>query len=246
MRYKTWRGGPHIKRPCLKEMESTLSSPPSIGANAATPQHFWDRLAAEYYAKPIDNPEAYEQTLDHARAHLQPSDQVLELGAGTGGTAVRLAPRVARWTATDISPAMLDCARERLGTSGAPTNVELRTLDADLSELSADESPGYDVICAFNLLHLVRDLDASLAAIHRTLRPGGLVISKTPCLGEHSWVVRRVLLPFLRAIGRAPAVGIFDHVQLEQAFARHGFTEVDNRTFAKAPTSRYLVMRSAA
>ena len=226
-------------------MESTLSTPPSIGAKTATARSFWDRLAADYYAKPIANPEAYEQTLDQARTHLQPSDRVLELGAGTGGTAVRLAAHVASWTATDISPAMLDCARERLREADAPTNIELRTLDADLAELGAGEGEGYDLICAFNLLHLVRDLDASLAAIKRALRPGGLVISKTPCLGEHSWFVRRVVLPCLRAIGRAPAVGVFDHVQLEQAFARHGFIPVDNRTFGKAHTSRYLVLRSS-
>ena len=59
-------------------MESTLSTSPSIGAKSATERSFWDRLAADYYAKPIANPEAYEQTLEHARAHLRPSDRVLE------------------------------------------------------------------------------------------------------------------------------------------------------------------------
>ncbi len=48
----------------------------------------------------------------------------------------------------------------------------------------------YDAVLAMNLLHLVPDIDATLARAREMLSPGGLFISKTPCLGEMS--------PFLR------------------------------------------------
>lgn len=203
---------------------------------------FWDRLADEYYAQPIAKPDAYEQTLARVQTHLRPTDHALELGCGTGGTAIRLAPHVARWTATDISPGMLAWARRRLDEPGAPTNIEVQALEVDALELGET----YDVVCAFNLLHLVPDLDTTLTAIARAVRPGGLVISKTPCLGEKTWFLR-LMIPVMRVFGRAPAVvELFDHDALEQAFARQGFELVESLTFADADANRFLVMRAPA
>lgn len=200
---------------------------------------FWDRLAPRYFRQPIADPTAYEQTLERVRAHLRQSDRVLELGAGTGGTALRLAPHVAHWTASDYSRQMIEHARERLVREGAPVNIDLRVASAD------EPAPGapYDAVCAFNLLHLVPDLDASVGHMRAALRPGGLAISKTPCLAEQT-VLLRAVLPLMRAVGQAPRVLFFDSKQLEAAFVRAGFTLVESCTFGKARATRFLVARA--
>jgi ubiquinone/menaquinone biosynthesis C-methylase UbiE len=69
----------------------------------ADPARFWDRRADGYSKRPIKDMESYEKTLDCTRKHLSASDEVLEVGCGTGTTALRLAPVVKQITATDIS-----------------------------------------------------------------------------------------------------------------------------------------------
>jgi cyclopropane fatty-acyl-phospholipid synthase-like methyltransferase len=53
---------------------------------------FWNGMARRYAASPVRNPENWEKTLELTRARLAPEAEVLELGCGTGSTALRLAP----------------------------------------------------------------------------------------------------------------------------------------------------------
>ena len=52
---------------------------------------FWDGIAEKYAKRPISDMAAYEYTLGRTRSYLKPEDQVLELGCGTGSTALLLA-----------------------------------------------------------------------------------------------------------------------------------------------------------
>ncbi|MFM9942047.1 MAG: class I SAM-dependent methyltransferase [Hyphomicrobiaceae bacterium] len=85
----------------------------------------------------------------------------------------------------------------------------------------------FAAVLAFNLLHLLPDRSAALAAIHRQLKPDGLLISKTPCLSEMNPVIRvavPVLVPLMRWLGKAPYVSSFRASQLEAEIAGAGFT----------------------
>ena len=82
---------------------------------------FWDKAARKYASSPIADLPGYERTLQRVRHWLQPSDRVLELGCGTATTALRLAPATAHYTATDLSAAMMDIARQKL--EAAPPDV---------------------------------------------------------------------------------------------------------------------------
>jgi len=52
---------------------------------------FWDRGARKYARGAVADPAGYERTLDRTRGLLRPDHGVLELGCGTGSTALRLA-----------------------------------------------------------------------------------------------------------------------------------------------------------
>ncbi len=52
---------------------------------------FWDRAAPKYAASKIADTGGYERSLERMRALLNPDFTVLELGCGTGSTALRLA-----------------------------------------------------------------------------------------------------------------------------------------------------------
>ena len=60
----------------------------------------------------------------------------------------------------------------------------------------------------------------------RALKPGGLLISKTPCLAEMNALIR-FAVPVMRAIGKAPYVSFFSAAQLEAEIARMGFSIIE-------------------
>ena len=62
-----------------------------------------------------------------------------------------------------------------------------------------------DVVLALNLLHLLPDLENTLAEIYKSLPSGGLLISKTGLLKDGLWLLPLVI-PLMRAIGKAPFV----------------------------------------
>ena len=193
-------------------------APPATTTQAAAKARFWNRLARKYAAHPVADPAGYEATLRRVRSLLAPEDSVLEIGCGTGTTALRLAQGTGPWLATDVSPTMIEIAREKLAAEPLP---QLRFEIAD-AEAPCPGGVQHDAVLAFNVLHLMSDLDGALRAILPALKPGGLFISKTPCLGEMNPLIPRLLVPLMRAFGKAPHVLSFDAAQLRSALERHG------------------------
>jgi 2-polyprenyl-3-methyl-5-hydroxy-6-metoxy-1,4-benzoquinol methylase len=58
----------------------------------------------------------------------------------------------------------------------------------------------YDVILAFNILHLLEDPRKAVQRAAELLKPRGILVSSTPCLGE-AGVVLRNLLPLISKLG---------------------------------------------
>jgi SAM-dependent methyltransferase len=89
---------------------------PAIHRGAGNPSsRLLERHGARYAASPMRNPQMWERTLELTRARLAPEALVLELGCGTGSTALRLAPICGRYTGTDDASGMIGIAREKAG-----------------------------------------------------------------------------------------------------------------------------------
>ena len=180
---------------------------------------FWDRIARKYARDQISDMAGYERTIERSRRLLAASDTVLEIGCGTGTTALKLAPSVAHIVGSDISGEMIAIAREKALAEACP-NAEFKVAPA---ERGSDRDCAYDAVLAFNLLHLVPERKATLAAIDRALKPGGLFISKTPCMSEMNPLIR-IAVPAMRLIGKAPTVSFFSAGELEAEIAGAGFS----------------------
>ncbi|WP_139976641.1 MULTISPECIES: class I SAM-dependent methyltransferase [Brucella/Ochrobactrum group] len=198
--------------------------------NAAKDAQFWNSVAEKYARSTIADPVGYERTLNCTRDHLVFEDRVLELGCGTGTTALRLAHSVQFYLATDISAQMIAIAQEKLLKESVPG---LRFETATVESLE-DKLP-FDVVLGFNYLHLVRDLHGTLQQIHALLKVGGLFISKTPCVGDMSILVR-LAIPLMRIAGKAPYAGIFQSSELERKIADAGFDIVTVENHASKGT----------
>lgn len=200
---------------------------------------FWDRVAPRYEASEIRDMAGYERTLARVRQILQPSDYVLELGCGTGTTALWLVSSCRHISATDVSSRMVTIATKK--RQDIPEFIRSR-LHFHLADANThvDTRPqnGWDVILAFNLLHLVPDLDATLAQVVAQMRPGGTFISKTACLGDMNPLLTHVVLPLARFLRIAPPMHVFTQGQFLAALERAGLEVVAVEHHASKPVSR--------
>lgn len=183
---------------------------------------FWDAIARKYATDPIADMAGYERTLDRTRHFLKSADTVFEFGCGTGTTALRLAPFAGRIVATDLSGEMIAIAREKAAAEGC-RNADFQVATPDWAQWPDGT---FDVALGFNVLHLMEGRDAALRSIHRLLKPGGLFISKTPCLKDMGPVIR-MAVPVMQFIGKAPYVAFFSAEELERDIEAAGFEIVE-------------------
>ncbi len=179
---------------------------------------FWDRIAVRYSNKPVPDESVYQQKLEIVRKHLHPAAQVLELGCGTGSTAIALSGDAGQICARDFSTAMIDIARDKAAAAGV-SNVQFEV--ADIGSEPAEEGT-MDVVLAMSVLHLLPDRDAVIRHAYRCLKPGGIFISSTACLsGKY-----RLLKPVIAMgslMGFVPTVYFFGAKELCANLQRAGF-----------------------
>lgn len=202
---------------------------------------YWDKSAESYAKSPIKDMQSYEYTMGRTRSYLRQSDHVLELGCGTASTAIDLSDAVATMVASDISANMLEVGRVRAAEAGT-TNLTL----VQAAPQDAPQGP-FDVVMAHNLFHLLEDVEGALEAAAARLKPGGLLISKTPCLGESMKSLKFRLLmkvvPLLQLVGKAPFVRFLGITELERMITAAGFQIIESGNYPIDPPCRYLVAR---
>lgn len=180
---------------------------------------FWDRIAKRYAKRPVADEAAYQQKLAVTREYLQPDMELLEFGCGTGSTAIAHAPYVRHIRAIDVSSKMLDIARARAATAKV-TNVSFEQATIEGIDV-ADQS--VDVVLGLSILHLLDDKEAAIAKVFRMLKPGGVFVASTACLGDDmKWF--RFVGPVGSALGLIPLVRVFTRQELEASLAGAGFT----------------------
>jgi acyl transferase domain-containing protein len=104
--------------------------------------------------------------------------QLLEIGAGTGGTTDYLLPLLSvercRYVFTDISPQFIHQAQQRFQEYSCVSYQPL-----DIEKFESVQSVGeqsYDFILAANVLHATKDLSVSLTHVYNMLAPGGMLV----------------------------------------------------------------------
>ena len=204
----------------------------------ATNAAFWDRIADRYARRPVRDVAAYEHTLERTRAHLAPGDRVLEVGCGTGTTALKLADAAGEILATDLSARMIAIA-EAKPEAAAARNVAFRR--AALDEIARD-GERFDAVLAFSLLHLLDDLPAGLSRIDALLKPGGTFVSKTVCLGDFGRIWRLVV-PAMRLVGLAPKVALVSIDEVDRAIREAGFEILETGVSPEKPPARFVAAR---
>jgi 2-polyprenyl-3-methyl-5-hydroxy-6-metoxy-1,4-benzoquinol methylase len=165
-----------------------------------------------------EGPDAFDTAFEAVVA-TQPR-RVLEVGCGMGAFAERLARQTsAEVLATDLSPRMVELARER----GLDARV------ADVQALPFDDGE-FDCVVANAMLYHVEDLDRALSELARILEPRGKLVAVT--IGEeHMAEVWRLVgyrkeeRPFSRENGAEQLARHFRTVQTEDVDAQLVFPD---------------------
>jgi len=182
---------------------------------------FWDKIAVKYSKQSIGDEESYQKKLEESQSYFRPDMELLEFGCGTGSTAIIHAPHVKHIRAIDISPKMIEIARSKAAADNVSnTEFEVRTIE-DLD--APDES--FNAILGLSIMHLVQDKEAVLNKVLRLLKPNGVFISSTVCMGDMSSIFRYVI-PLMQYFGLAPFVAYFTRDELLQSIETTGF-EID-------------------
>jgi len=180
---------------------------------------FWDHMAERYARMPIVDQASYDIKLDKTRAYLAPASRVLEFGCGTGSTAIAHAPHVAEILAIDTAAKMLDIARERAAAAGVGN---VRFEQGTLADIDSPEA-SWDVVMGMSILHLLPDRAPTIARVFRLLKPGGVFVSSTICLGDASLKLR-LLAPLIRCLPVLPDVCALSFADLTREMENAGFT----------------------
>jgi predicted TPR repeat methyltransferase len=140
-------------------------------------RHLFDQFSADYDSRMIGQlGYAAPQILLDLAAMVMPGRdnlRMLDLGCGTGLAGVAFKPLAVRLDGVDLSPAMIEKARERkIGARHLYDNLAVADLESALS------APGsaYDLILAADTLVYLGDLASTFEAAHARLHPDGFFL----------------------------------------------------------------------
>lgn len=129
-------------------------------------------------ARPTDRPSERRAAArtsvvwDAVRPLVESGADVLDIGGGTGGFAVRVAELGAHVTVVDPSPDALASLARR----ARELAVEVSAQQGDLSTLLEVTGPAsVDLVLCHGVLEVVEDAAAALATLRQVLRPGGVL-----------------------------------------------------------------------
>jgi len=181
---------------------------------------FWDKKARGYAQSAISDEQTYLRKLKETQSFFTPTMRVLEFGCGTGSVAIEHAPHVQHIEAIDISENMLAIGREK----AAEAQIENITFTrATLTEFGA-EADSFDAVLGLSVVHLLPNRRAVLNEVARILKPGGVFVSSTACLGGSYFRFIKLFLPLGKLLGLMPDVSVFTESELAGDVSNAGFT----------------------
>jgi len=179
---------------------------------------FWDKIAEKYSKQPIADETAYQKKLAVTRDYFRPDMEVLEIGCGTGSTAIAHAPYVKHIRAIDFSASMIAIAQ---GKADAQNVNNVTFEQASIEDLDIPDRT-FDAVLGLSILHLLKDKEAAIARVYQLLKPSSIFVTSTACLGDTmNWF--KIIGPIGRFLGVFPFVEVFTTQELEASLTQAGF-----------------------
>ncbi len=202
-----------------------------------SPEKFWNLISSKYAASPISDRCAYETKITKLKTYLTAEMSVLDIGCATGTQCGDIANDVKQVTGIDISSKLLAIAEQR--RAGRNLN-NVRFIQTSVFD-ETFQAGSFDVVMAFFVLHFFEDIDAGFKRVHELLKPGGIFISETACLGSKNKLLGG-LLRFAAYLGFLPEINLLTTQQLEQSLKRTGFSIIQKTKFNKGSDAEFTLI----
>jgi 2-polyprenyl-3-methyl-5-hydroxy-6-metoxy-1,4-benzoquinol methylase len=162
-------------------------------------EKFFDKMANQFDKRARN----FEQPpVEKTKKYLNLDDIVLDYGCATGTVTIGIADEVKKVQGIDISSKMIDMARKKAD------DCQIENIDFAQATIFDDgmNRESFDVILAFNILHFLEDTPQVIQRINELLKPGGLIISATSCMGEKTFknILQLLLFSPLIKLGIVP------------------------------------------
>lgn len=200
-------------------------------------EKFWDRIANNYDKEEKKDTQTYSHIFEKTRNYLKGSDVVLDYGCGTGLVSNEVAGNVKMVYAIDISSKMIEIAKNKA------TGCEIENIDYAYSTIFNDryKNGSFDVILAFYILHLSDDSQRVIQRVNELLKPGGLFISATPCMGDK--LILNKLLSIASKIGIVPKIKSFKFPDLEGLIKKENFEIIETECLHLSSRQYFIIAK---
>jgi len=202
----------------------------------------WDKLAKNWDTPGVSLGENDLRIIEKTKKYLNANDVVLDYGCATGSIAIEMANMAKEVRGIDISSNMIEIAGRKADERKIKNIGFTRT--AIFDESLGKES--FDLILAFSVLHLVENSTQVIDRINKLLKPGGVFISATPCLGEKAFVSILMNIPIFlfSKIGILPPINFFSVSNLAASIKNVSFQIIENENLSVHPlTECFIVAR---
>jgi ubiquinone/menaquinone biosynthesis C-methylase UbiE len=211
----------------------------SKGVEMNPSSKFWDRIAERYSKRPVADEASYQKKLEVTRSYFRPDTEVLEFGCGTGSTATCHSPYVRHIRAIDLSSKMIEIAQKKADQG----NIENVTFEQSTIEQISVPDSSLDAVLGLSILHLLDNKEEAIAKVHRMLKPGGVFVTSTTCLGD-TMKFFKVIAPVGKFLGLMPALNVFTTDELVASLTDAGF-EIDHRWQPGKNAAVFIVAKKA-
>jgi 2-polyprenyl-3-methyl-5-hydroxy-6-metoxy-1,4-benzoquinol methylase len=205
-------------------------------------ESMWNRLAKTYDTPGVSLGENDLKIIEHAKKYLNSGSIVMDYGCATGSIAIELAGIAEAVYGIDFSAKMIEIAERKAGESNL-ANVHF--LKATIFDDKLEEG-SFDLILGLSILHLIKDPTLVVTRINQLLKPGGIFISATPCLGINTFrsTLIRVPLLVLSKLGILPHINFFSVSGLAASIKNQNFDIIENECISDNPvTDAFIVAR---
>lgn len=152
-------------------------------------------------------------------SHITAEMQVLEVGCGTGYFTKELQKTGANILAIDISPDLLERARQEVSNANVTFKIE------NAYELSSLSDNSFDTIVGSSVLHHL-DIKKALRQLYRVLKPGGSMYFTEPNMLNPQIAVQKNVAFVKERAGDSPDETAFFKWQMERLLRTNSFSDI--------------------
>ena len=200
----------------------------------------WNQLAKNWDKPGVSLGANDLKIIETTKKYLNPGSVVLDYGCATGSIALEIASMANAVHGIDISSNMVEIAKSKADERNIKNVGFARA--AIFDESLGQES--FDVILSLNILHLVENPAQVLDRVNQLLKPGGIFISSTPCLGEKTFlsVLMNIPIFLLSRVGVIPSIAFFSASSLTAAITNACFQMIEQQDLSVRPLRECFIV----